>query len=83
MTETIITVVCTLAGFAFGLYGYKRMIKSDGSTQGQRDGAILTEIGYLKGGIDDIKRELKENDKRYVDIIVRVQKLEDMAVSIK
>ena len=48
MSETIITVVCTLAGFAFGLYGYKRMIKSDGSTQGQRDGAILTEIGYLK-----------------------------------
>ena len=81
MQENVITaaagLLCTVAGFFFGLFGYKRSLKSDSAVEGRRDGAILTEIGYLKGGIDDIKRELKENDKRYVELLIRVQKLED------
>ena len=76
MTDSIITVVigivCSLAGFGFGFATYRRGVKNDGA----RDGTILAEIGYLKGGIDDIKRDLKENDKRYVDVIARLNTLE-------
>lgn len=68
-------MICALGGFYFGFAALRRSLSRDG----RQDGAILTEIGYLKGGIDDIKRELKENDKRYVELLLRIQRLEQTA----
>mgnify|MGYP003470271492 CR=1 FL=1 len=46
---------------------------------GKQDGVILTEIGYLKSGVDDIKRQITEEDRRHNELAGRVYKVEESA----
>lgn len=72
LTTSVIGAVCTLAGFAFAFAAYRRGLREDA----RRDGTILAEIGYLKSGVDYIRRDLRENDRRYVDTVARLNTVE-------
>lgn len=56
----IIGAVGGIAGMIFGLVSVFRNKKHDDKIEGQRDGTILTELGYIKAGVDDMKRDTKE-----------------------
>lgn len=43
---------------------------------GKEYGVMLTEIGYIKSGVDDMKRKMEASDKRYIDMEKRVTSLE-------
>ena len=47
-----VSVVLGIAGFFIGRL-------SASKADGKQDGVILTEIGYLKSGVDDIKRKIE------------------------
>ena len=47
--------------------------------EGKRDGAMLTEIGYVKSGIDDIKRWQREQELQSIDILSRLSAVEQSA----
>lgn len=44
---------------------------------GQENGQVLTELGYIKKGIDGLERDIKEIKRQYTDLDVRVSKLEE------
>lgn len=44
---------------------------------GQEYGVMLTEIGYIKSGVDDMKKKMEQSDRRYVDLAERVTSLEE------
>lgn len=67
-----VSVVLGIAGFFIG-----RMSAS--KADGKKDGVILTEIGYLKSGVDDIKRKIEEDDTRYYKLAERVAAVEQSA----
>ena len=46
---------------------------------GKQDGVMLTEIGYLKKGNDDILRKIESQEHQYNDLAVRVAHLEESA----
>ena len=46
-------------------------------TSGQEYGVMLTEIGYIKSGVDDMKKKMEQSDKRYIDLAERVTALEE------
>lgn len=46
-------------------------------TSGQQTGQVLTELGYIKKGIDGLERDIKEIKRQYTDLDVRVSKLEE------
>lgn len=71
-----ISVLSALAGFLFSFAIYKRNLKQDVKAEATNDAVILTEIGYIKSGIDDIKKKQELEDKRYLDIASRVSALE-------
>ena len=52
-----------IASIAFAYLAFSRNKKADDSSEGKQNGIILTEIGYIKGGIDDIKMEQREQRK--------------------
>lgn len=47
-------------------------------TSGQEYGVMLTDIGYIKSGIDDMKKKMEQSDKRYIDLAERVTALEEV-----
>ncbi len=46
-------------------------------TSGQEYGVMLTEIGYIKSGVDDMKKKMEQSDKRYIDMEKRLSKVEE------
>lgn len=44
---------------------------------GKEYGVMLTEIGYIKSGVDDMKRKMEQSDERYTLLASRVQSLEE------
>ena len=53
----------TVCAIIFGYQAYKRNGKSDNRDEGKKDGVVLTELGYIKSGVDDIKRK-QDTDKQ-------------------
>ena len=64
-----ISIVLALASFYLGQVSAK---KADGA----KEGSVLTEIGYIKSGIDDIKHWQRDEEKQRLDIQKRLAILE-------
>ena len=81
--EAISIIGCCVgvAGFIFGLVTLFRNKKTDDTSAGQRDGVLMTEVGYIKAGIDGINRRLEQQEARYVEISNRVSAVEESAKS--
>lgn len=57
---TIFGIVGVLASFVFAYLAFSRNKKKDDEGQGQQLGTIQSDLGYVKSGIDDIKKEQRE-----------------------
>lgn len=44
---------------------------------GQEYGVMLTEIGYIKSGVDDMKKKMEQSERRYIELAERVTKIEE------
>lgn len=55
-----IGLICTLVGGAIAIATFSRNKAKDDRNEGQQSGQMLTELGYIKSGIDDIKTEQRE-----------------------
>lgn len=61
MTEYIsIGLVFTIIGGIIGYASFARNKTKDDTAEGRQTGTMLTELGYIKSGIDDIKTEQRE-----------------------
>ena len=72
MAETISLVLSALfgvGGLVFGTISALRNKKSDDAKEGKEDGIILTELGYIKSGVDDIKHKQEEQEKQNIDFV--------------
>lgn len=73
-TELAISIagLCfTVAAFIIG-----RMTAAKNS--GQEYGVMLTEIGYIKSGVDDMKKKMEQSERRYIELAERVTKIEEV-----
>ena len=72
-----ISILIAVCGFALsvGTFFVGRMTAA--KTSGQEYGVMLTEIGYIKSGVDDMKKKMEQSDERYLDIEKRVTALEN------
>lgn len=55
-----IGLLCTLVGGIIAIATFSRNKAKDDRSEGQQSGQMLTELGYIKSGIDDIKTEQRE-----------------------
>lgn len=56
----IIGAVVGVGGLIFGFTTYNRNKKTDDTADGKQIGIMLSDIGYVKAGIDDIKIDTRE-----------------------
>ena len=77
MEITTILTLTTIIGFALSVgtffIGRTTASKADGKQEGQ----ILSELGYIKSGIDDTKRKLESMEKSHHTLEDRVARLEE------
>lgn len=73
---TVIGAVGAVCAIVFGYTSYKRNQKTDDSKSGKESGTLFTEIGYIKSGIDDIKRKQDKQDERLLQFSERLTAVE-------
>jgi hypothetical protein len=76
---TAFGVLGTGCAIVFGIAAFRRNNKTDNTAEGKKDGVLLTEIGYVKAGIDDIKRKQEKEDDRHVQVVSRLTAVEASA----
>lgn len=73
----IIGAVVGVVGMIFGFVSMLRNKKSDDKSEGKEDGIILTELGYIKAGVDDMKRDTREFRNEMQELHDRVVRNEE------
>ena len=66
MSEAILSAISVIGGVCAIVFGYIAFVRnrdSDKTKEAKSDATILTELGYIKGGIDDVKAEQREQRK--------------------
>ena len=76
---TVIGILSPICAIVFGYAAFTRNKKSDTAADAKQDATVLTEIGYIKGGIDDIKAEQREQRKTNTNFISRLTAVEESA----
>lgn len=71
-TLSIVSVVIGIAGVIYGIY---QGIHSNGS----HDGSLVSDVGYIKGGVDDIKRKQEKQDEQHLLVVERLASVESSA----
>lgn len=72
-------VIGTLLGVIVAYAAFLRNAKKDHEDEGRETGTVLTELGYIKGGIDDLKAENREQRKTNTEVITRITAVEASA----
>ena len=83
MSQWAITTLCTLAGILltalFSYIAYQRAKKKDDEDAGKHAGVMMSDIGYIKAGVDDLKREQREIAVTVGQLTERVTRVEESA----
>ena len=79
--DLIIGAACTIVGVLLSYAAFARNSKKDSEEEGKSSGTMLTEIGYIKGGIDRIERKQDAQDARYISMAERMSAVESSAKS--
>lgn len=71
--------VGAIVAIVVGISNYSRSSRKDAATASAENGTILAEIGYIKSGIDDIRRKQDKQDERNIEVITRLTAVEESA----
>lgn len=77
MEITTVLTLTTIVGFALSVATFFIGRVSSAHNKGEQAGQILTELGYIKSGVDDMKRKMENIEKNYHALEGRVVKLEE------
>ena len=76
---TVISVISTLCAIVFGYVAFSRTRRMDSKQEGEKNAAVLTEMSYIKGGMDEMKRKMETQEKRHLECTVHLAKVEATA----
>lgn len=74
-------IIGTLCAIVFGYAAFRRNNKSDDTNEGRQTGTMLSELGYIKSGVDDIKRKQESQDSFNLTVMAGIQQAKDSAAS--
>ncbi len=76
----IVGVVTGVSGMLCAIIVASRNKKKDDKIEGKEDGVVLTELGYIKRGIDGIEHRMEKLENQYVSVMTA---LTDVKASVK
>lgn len=75
----IIAALSPLSAIVFAYLAFARNKKKDAADDAGNQAGLLVELGYIKSGVDDIKRKQEQQDERYIEVITRLTAVEASA----
>lgn len=79
LTSTIFGIAGTVSAIIFAILAFRRNNKTDDTAWGKQTGEILTNIGYIKSGVDDIKKKQDRQDEQHLQVVERLSAVESSA----
>lgn len=76
---TLISIIGGIAGIVFGVITYARNRRQDSTSEGQRNGEIMSELGYIKSGVDDVKRKQERSDETIMGFMRDITAVQESA----
>lgn len=73
----IIAVIGVITSIGTAYMGYKKGLKQDGNAEG----SLRSDVGYIKAGVDDLKAEQKNLTSKHYDLSDRVARAEESVKS--
>lgn len=73
----LITLISGVAGVVVAWLALTKSMRKDDEEEGHSRGVIASDIGYIKAGVDDLKRENQEHRKAVSDLSQRVTRCEE------
>lgn len=77
--EAALGIAGTIFGILGAALGIRRNHRTDDREEGHQNGVILSELGYIKSGVEDIKTEQREQRKINTEIYSRLTAVEASA----
>ena len=74
----IIGVLTLVSSILFAYLAFRKELNKDIMTTAKKEGTLLSDIGYIKAGIDKLERKLDKVESNYQDLLTRVIKLEEI-----
>ena len=81
METAIIGVVCSIIGVLTTLWTINRNKTEDVKRDTKEDAVLSTKLDYISRGVDDIRLDIKAQDKRIADIGNRLIRVEESTKS--
>ena len=75
----IVSILGGICGIVFGVVSILRNRKQDDTDEGKQIGVVLTELGYIKKGVDNVERKQDEQDKQYKEILKDLTAVQESA----
>ena len=79
MSEAILSAISVISGVCAIVFGYIAFVRNRDSDKTKEAKSDATELGYIKGGIDDVKAEQREQRKTNTDFVGRLVSVEASA----
>ena len=75
--SSILSAVFGIGGLFFAIVTALRNKKTDDTKEAKEDGIVLTELGYIKKGIDGIEQRLEKQENQYIDVVRHLTAVEE------
>lgn len=77
--KDVVAIIASLCAVVFGYIAFVRNKRHDDEEEGKASGTMMSDIGYIKSGVDDIKAEQKEQRKTNLEVVSRLTAVEESA----
>ncbi len=81
MNEFAINLLCTIGGIAislvFSYLAFRQREKSETKAEGKSDGVLISDVGYIKAGVDDLKKDNRETHHTLESYNERITRCEE------
>ena len=74
-----ISAIAAITTVVIALIKLTRAKSKTDNEQGQSSGTLISDVGYIKAGVDDLKRDNREMRKDFSDLTERVTRVEESA----
>lgn len=79
----VISIVSALSGVLIAWLTFGRNKSKDAADEGKNQGILFTDIGYIKAGIDDIKRKQEKQEAQNMEFNNRLNNVENDVGTLK
>lgn len=76
---TLVSIIGGVCGVIFGFRNLKRQGDTETKEEGKQSATLFSDIGYIKSGIDDLKRKQEKMEDWYISLNSRVTAVEESA----